>query len=139
MATRRRRQRIGVKYANNGPCKIDDERREKWRKERKRKRAGVRERFKPSGTPFPSIETETWRKEGAESSVHTKNVKRSRLKQQISKCRYRLKYISSVLDVKVSSIKNETTEIYRVSSIEKYQRMEKLSKIPNTCNYNIEF
>lgn len=138
MATRRRRQRIGVKYANNGPCKIDDERREKW-KERKRKRAGVRERFKPSGTPFPSIETETWRKEGAESSVHTKNVKRSRLKQQISKCRYRLKYISSVLDVKVSSIKNESTEIYRVSSIEKYQRIEKLSKIPNTCNYNIEF
>lgn len=62
MATRRRRQRIGVKYANNGPCKIDDERREKWRKERKRKRAGVRERFKPSGTPFPSIETETWRR-----------------------------------------------------------------------------
>lgn len=120
MATRRRRQRIGVKYANNGPCKIDDERREKWRKERKR--AGVRERFKPSGTPFPSIETETWRKEGAESSVHTKNVKRSRLKQQISKCRYRLKYTSSVLDVKVSSIKNESTEIYRVSRNTKESR-----------------
>lgn len=77
MATRRRRQRIGVKYANNGPCKIDDEQREKWR-EREKKRE--RERLKPSGTPFPSSKDVGKKKKGAESSVHTKKYQEIEIK-----------------------------------------------------------
>lgn len=73
VATRRRRQRIGVKYANNGPCKIDDEQREKWRE---REGAGMRERFKPSATPFPS--SETWKEKGAEIKCTYRKISRDR-------------------------------------------------------------
>lgn len=44
--------------------------------ERERERAGVRERFKPSATPFPS--SETWKEKGAEIKCTYRKISRDR-------------------------------------------------------------